>query len=193
MTSCIIEGPDGHYQPEQDHQITQCTVQPRCSPGERYVDFGVAEVARCLPCLAQTFMAAENHANAVCIPYSDNCDVAAGQTEVVAPTSSQDRICDTSEPCAGIQYETQAATPSTNRQCASLTLCTSGQHVVVDHTNTSDRVCQDCDGEEEFSQSANSATCTAMKKCGKGEYVNVQGSRVKDLTCDSCSNGKYVK
>ena len=189
-----IQCPDGHYQPEQNHQITKCLVQPRCAKGERYVvdtrqKFKAA--ADCIGCSFGGFMAAENHANVACIPYAAECDSTKGQTEVASPGPTQDRVCDTSDPCTDFQYEVEAATATSNRQCASITLCTSGQYIEVNKTTSTDRVCKDCDGETVYSETANSIACTKMDTCARGQYVSVQGSRVTNQECNACSNGKY--
>lgn len=180
--------PDGTYQDAEPHQSTACTEQPKCGPGQKYVDLGKTTAAQCAACTAGTYQTMDNHRDP-CIAHAE-CDEAAGQYTAVEPTPTTNRICGTNADCTEYQYEAEPPTPTTGRQCGQITLCTLGEYVTADPTPTSDRACNDCDGKVEFSGKMNSESCTPLDTCGKGEYVGAPGSRTKQLMCFACPGGQ---
>lgn len=180
--------PDGTYQDAATHQNAACTEQPKCGPGQQYVDLGKKTTAKCEACTAGKYQNKGNHRDA-CIAHAE-CVGDADQYTAVQATPTTNRICGTSAECTEYQYEAQPHTSTTERQCGQRTSCTLGEYVTADPTPTTDRTCNDCDGKVEYSGKMNSDSCVPLDTCGKGEYVGVLGSRVKQLECRACPGGQ---
>jgi hypothetical protein len=105
-----------------------------------------------------------------------------GQYQATAPTATTDRVCATCTICTGTEYEVVACADgdgAADRVCAPLTECGLGQYQSTAPTATSDRVC---------------ATCAV---CNAGQYERVacaDGNAPQDRVCTpltSCTAGQY--
>ena len=86
-------------------------------------------------------------------------------------------------PCSVATFQEAPATPTSARQCRSLTNCSAGQYVAQPRTPTSDRRCAPCpDGF--FSNSTNPAACQPWTVCAAGTtYQCSEPSRTSDREC----------
>ena len=95
------------------------------------------------------------------------------QYTVAVGTPTSDRVCGTcASPCKPFEYESQACTTFTNRQCKKVRQCNYGQFVKTEATPSSDRVCSTC-----------SEPCTA----GEYEAVGCKPFGTSDRMCTKCA------
>lgn len=78
----------------------------------------------------------------------------------------------------------------TSGRCLPLTVCSSGEYVSREPTDTQDRGCSSCEPGS-FSLSDNSAACAAHSTCSPGTYVIEAGTSSRDTECGNCPNGYF--
>eukprot|EP00041_Stephanoeca_diplocostata_P031301 m.972826 g.972826 ORF g.972826 m.972826 type:complete len:748 (+) comp23931_c0_seq6:376-2619(+) len=104
-----------------------------------------------------------------------------------APTATSNRQCTNLTECApAYEYVAVVATPTTNRACNVLDNCTMGQYVSAPNTTTTDRVCSDCNGVSNFSDTVNAAACAAVQPCAGGAVEFQAPSATADRVCTPC-------
>jgi len=110
-----------------------------------------------------------------CQPWSE-CKT--GETESVAPSSTSDRVCSACGAgkysangqclsltvCSSSQYESTAATATSDRKCTALTTCQAGNKQTVAPTTTTNRQCAACEAGK-YSTTQNAASCDPWATC----------------------------
>jgi len=99
------------------------------------------------------------------------CATVVGEEEVqqfqsIAATATSDRKCASVVPCTDKQYQTAAATATENAKCADVKICTDKQYTAQGRTFTTDRTCatlSECDEKTQY-QSV-TATANSDRKC----------------------------
>ncbi|EGD80270.1 hypothetical protein PTSG_13064 [Salpingoeca rosetta] len=151
--------PDGTYQDDNDHDMTECIPWTTCPVGTHISTTGNARRDQsCASCDApETFQDKENQRT--CRPVSD-CPV--GTAELVGPTPTSDRKC------RACQVGTNYADDTGLEICKPVTNCRPGTREVAAPTASSDRVCQACEPNT-YTESENEKTCRPHTLCGASE------------------------
>eukprot|EP00040_Diaphanoeca_grandis_P011481 m.58856 g.58856 ORF g.58856 m.58856 type:complete len:2591 (+) comp22623_c0_seq1:340-8112(+) len=123
--------------------------------------------------------------------------------ETVAPTSTTDRECDTLDVCdLTFQFESLSASLISNRECTSLTVCSvtlSNTYRTTLATPTSNRECasvKSCDDDEyetDEPTDVSNRVCEAITDCLPSEFQTVAPTDVTNRECDAlltCSVGE---
>ena len=84
------------------------------------------------------------------------------------PTATSDRVCASATLCTVNQFELQPKTATTNRLCKTLTTCVPGEFIDRPNAVDRDRVCRDCDGVTGYSKVDNARSCIAKSFCDLG-------------------------
>jgi len=174
---------------QADGNNYKCNAQPTCGPGEYYSTERGGGKASCMACPQGTFRADDDHREANCAQWSDDCSD--NELETQAPSATQNRACSTSTVCSDDQFESNPKTDKKDRECTGITACTAGQYVYQAATATSDNQCKDCNGVDEFTEAAGSEFCDVMSSCNPGEYVSTPGTASSDLECSKCGDETY--
>ena len=192
-----------------------CAPWTVCVPGTSVSTQPTTTVDRaCSPCAAGKF---SNAANATQCTAWTQCGT--GETESVAPSLTSDRVCSkcgtgkyesggqclSLTACTSAQYESTAATATSDRKCSALTACSTAQYRIdgsdghfrqkvhgVDDlppgsgqtaapTATSDRKCAACIAGQ-FSTQVNS-TCKAWTVCTATQNQSMAGTATTDVVC----------
>eukprot|EP00041_Stephanoeca_diplocostata_P002277 m.25151 g.25151 ORF g.25151 m.25151 type:complete len:4654 (-) comp13142_c0_seq1:95-14056(-) len=125
--------------------------------------------------------------DATCAPLSASCS--STEFESFAATTTSDRTCTAITTCTASEYLRTPATPTTDNDCRSITpACTDGQFVLAAATATSDLVCQDqtalCSELQVAPPTATSARlCQPWTVCGTNAYETQRPTRDTDRTC----------
>jgi hypothetical protein len=122
-----------------------------------------------------------------CLPSSPNCTAVA---EPAVQTCVPQRVC-----AAGLEFQTVAATGTSDRQCAALSVCNvSDSFEAVAATTTTDRVCRNltqCTNGSTFAQALPTASsdrvCRNCTRCATGTYQQTACSPDQNTKCASCS------
>ena len=181
----------GHYQNADDHRLADCKTQPLCKAGEKYAESTDRTSKRaCEACPNGQWRSEQGHQLTACEPWQQ-CS-ADEQHEMGAPTATTDRVCATTGQClSGDQYETKAPTLTSDRECRGLAVCLAGSSILVEATETSDRECKACSGEQ-WQEASNQPSCVDHSTCGPGQRVGVKPTAITDLTCSNCTSGFYM-
>ena len=116
------------------------------------------------------------------LPRDSNCglvskvDCIVGEYEVVAPTWTSERVCDTITQCLATQWEKRSPTAFRDRICETTTVCNSEQYTTKAATTTSD------------------AQCALLSVCGNSRYASVLATATSDRICSgllTCQAGQY--
>ena len=167
----------------------------------------------CSACPAGTFQSSLQHRDTACAAW-DACS--AGTTcETRAPSASVNRLCSAVNVCSGTEYMKVAPTLAHGAcgTCASHATCTGAQYETVAATTTSDRECElkectactngsmatgaacaqhggatcaSCDGGYYLSSGA----CVAQPYCGKGQKITPY-STTQAGSCVACGADEY--
>lgn len=175
-----------------------CTQLSVCSAGE-YEILAPTKTRdrRCKVCTDGTFSTEQNARE--CQIWTE-CEL--GKIESVAPKANRDRVCngcgeglyedgsacESLTICTDSQYESTAATSTSDRTCSALTNCDPGSWASTPDANT-DRVCTPCD--EGFSTTENASECISWTVCGDDEEVTVEASRTRDRQCVACAQDTH--
>ena len=89
----------------------------------------------------------------------------ADQYESAAATETSDRVCSALSVCTANQYESTAATETSDRVCTALSVCTADQYESTAATDTSDRV------------------CTALTVCTADQFESIPPTETSDRVC----------
>ena len=208
-TACVV-CPAGTHVPEGS--TGECSAF-RCVPGT--VDHDSNPATACEPCVPD-----ETFSNALGLTTCVNVtQCPAGEREIQAPTTAQDRVCEVcpagtfkptvgQAPCeavstciAGAQYVATAATPISDTVCANVTVCAANQFQVAAPTEFSDRRCRNltvCDSNQ-FQTKAPTAVSDRVCKdirppCSTDEYESAAPTDVSDRQCtaySTCSASEY--
>lgn len=176
-----------------------CSPKTACGPGTFVASDDSEGDRSCQNCPTGTFSSTVNAAE--CSAWT-TCG--AGETESVAPSPSNNRVCSscgigkyesggqclTLTKCTASEYETVAPTATSNRECAAVTNCTAGEMETAEPTETSDRVCAKC-SDGTFSTQQNATSCQTWTTCGAGSRVLTKGSATADRVCTFCNAGTY--
>lgn len=202
FTTCGADEYATPGQPGQDHVCTPLTV---CAAGTFVSGKPSATTDRvCSACAAGTF-SSQLDADA-CTTWS-LCSGA--EVESVPPSATSDRVCSTCgsgmyssggtchalTTCTAQQYESQAATATSDRQCTAISNCAAGSSQTAAPTATSNRQCAPC-GANTFSTQTNATSCTTWTTCTGSQYQTTAPSATADRACASlttCSAGQYIK
>ena len=117
--------------------------------------------------------------------------------EVIAPTTTSDRICSPCFSCPSNKIVTMACTPSSDTQCANCSMCLNKkEYVVTSCSTTSDTVCAPCRtciwGDEYQVTSCLSSQNTQCQKCSQCqsdvEYMVSSCTNTTDTICHPITN-----
>eukprot|EP00056_Hartaetosiga_gracilis_P013320 m.219484 g.219484 ORF g.219484 m.219484 type:complete len:3572 (+) comp13825_c8_seq1:160-10875(+) len=152
-------------------------LQYEFSPATATTQRICARVATCLADVEFEAVPPTPTSNRACEEYSNACNPASEyQTQNATPTS--DRICVARTICHfSTEYVVDPGTLSTDRECKDLTVCSSVEFETVAATASSDRECQD------------------ITQCGAMEYQTQAPTRSSDRTCEAvtpCDDEEYT-
>jgi uncharacterized membrane protein len=130
---------------------------------------------------------------ASCAPWSQ-CK--SGETESVPPSATSDRVCSkcgagkyeangecqSLTVCTAQQYESTAATATSDRKCSALSSCQPGSAQTGAPTTTTDRQCAACTNGT-FSTTVNAASCKAWTTCTSSQNQTMAGTATSDVVC----------
>eukprot|EP00039_Didymoeca_costata_P013930 m.218320 g.218320 ORF g.218320 m.218320 type:complete len:2262 (-) comp15903_c0_seq3:2204-8989(-) len=188
--SCL-DCENGYFQNLTQHSEEDCVRQPPCGAGEALDGTMVTTKERiCEKCAVGFFQNTEKHYEEACIEAKASCET--GQYSAADPTPTTDRTCRTTGTCnSETQYESIAATATSDRECSNIQTCVAGRFESAAPTLSTDRVCTDCP-KGEWQSKPNSCKCNPKSTCAAGFYVNDTGTTKQDLQCGQCSDGKYM-
>ena len=110
-------------------------------------EFRVLGENTCTGCPDGQYRPESSHSLTECALQSSCADE---EFESVAATPSSNVRCSSSKPCrAGVAWQSQPPKAgSTERECTPITACAQGQYIQVDATSSSDQTCAPCDATE---------------------------------------------
>ena len=118
----------------------------------------------------------------------------ATQYESTAATASSDRVCTALTACTATQFESTAATATSDRVCTALTACTATQFESTAATATSDRVCSDlavCTATQYESTAATATSnrvCADLTVCTATEFESTAPTATTNRVCSALTD-----
>jgi phage baseplate assembly protein gpV len=173
--------PGGKFQPAQ--QSKDCDM---CQPGS-YTHY--KEGTACLSCAKGTYQSHENQSGCMLCSAgtfaaatgATKCDVCGAKTW--QPTAGKTECRPVNE-CSAVQYETTMHTTTSDRVCASHTLCTAAAQYTTKAAEThADRECARCPG-------CHFCDGETKTKCASGSAQDGLGD--DQSQCDACQTGQYA-
>ena len=169
---------------------TRCDEHSMCIAGQ-FMDPPSTTARRvCQDCAVGTFRADVSHRRLACDPWTE-CTLE-GQFEAVPPTATSDRVCGSTLPCLGDEWESKAMTQDSARQCTKLTKCGPGQKAALSGGNSADLTCVACDeGTFQTAPSHRTTACPPLPplQCPAGQRPSDK-SRTAAQVCQQCTAGE---
>ena len=182
LTNCPPGTGSDVYATENSDQV--------CRPCQEGYFSTISEPNQCQPwrtCRAGTYIAraGTNTRNRIC----NSC-----RSGGYGPqwTSTQNQLV-----CNNFEFQCEAGsflvdTPQdADPVCRPWRTCTTGSHMMVDGTPTTDRECCQCELNVGFATSLNSDTCEAVTTCRAGHHESSAPTLTSDRSCSVCHGGTY--
>ena len=168
-----------------------CSPHHQCSSGEQVATPGSSTTNT--TCEEQTCGAMQYRASGQSCRDWKVCSGTEYETD--APTVTSDRQCTALTTCTEAEYMSSAPTVTSDRQCRALTTCAIGQGK-YNHTASSDGSCVACNDTgnsttNQFSAAADTSACVAHTLCGLGKGATTAGTASNDATCVDCNGTSH--
>ncbi|EGD80478.1 p75 neurotrophin receptor b [Salpingoeca rosetta] len=157
----------------------QCEDIGTCDAGEYAFFASSTSGVDCRACaLGSTYQDETNHNRQSCKTVSPECP--AGQFQAVAPTRSNDRVCNDCHP------GTFSDRPGGD-ECDPHTQCGAGFIETSPATPTSDRACRRCNGVTQYQDEQHQSSCKTVRTCSSTQYETTAPSPSNNRVCASCT------